>query len=139
VDTSDQGMRTTRVHVRNRMKFRFLRSACLVNPKRSFGLMLVKTSDMRISLPLDLSSLSFIPQSRFIRSRRPTPLVTPSLVLRLLCKTYSINYWSCRRRQKTWFQVTRKKPKDLSPCESEFHFLWGCVCLRDCCLVVVYY
>ena len=32
------------------------------------------TSVMRISIPLDLSSRSFIPLSRFICSRRPTPL-----------------------------------------------------------------
>jgi hypothetical protein len=36
---------------------------------------------MRISIPLDLSSLSFIALPWFIRSRRPTPLLTPSLVL----------------------------------------------------------
>ncbi len=40
-----------------------------------------KVSTMRISIPLDLSSRSFIPLPRFIRSRRPTPLLAPSLVL----------------------------------------------------------
>jgi len=40
------------------------------------------TSVMRISIPpLDLSSRSFIPLSRFICSRHPTPLLAPSLVL----------------------------------------------------------
>ena len=62
-------------------QLRFLRAACLANLKGSVGLILAKTSVMRISIPLDLSSRSFIPLSRFIRSRRPTPLLAPSLVL----------------------------------------------------------
>ena len=37
--------------------------------------------NMRISIPLDLSSRLFIPLPLFIRSRRPTPILTPSLVL----------------------------------------------------------
>jgi hypothetical protein len=41
--------------------FRFLRAACLDNLKASLGLILAKTSVMRISIPLDLSSRSFIP------------------------------------------------------------------------------
>ena len=32
---------------------------------------------MRISIPLDLSSRYFVPLSRFIRSRRPTPILSP--------------------------------------------------------------
>ena len=55
--------------------FRFLRAACLANIKGSVGLILAKTSVMRISIPLDLSSRSFIPLPRFIRSRRPTTLI----------------------------------------------------------------
>jgi hypothetical protein len=43
-------------------------------------LILAKTSVMRISIPLDLSSRSFIPLPCFIRSRRVTPLLAPSLV-----------------------------------------------------------
>jgi hypothetical protein len=62
-------------------RFRFLRVACLANLKGSVGLILVNTSVMRISIPLDLSSRSFIPLPRFIRSRRPTPILAPSLVL----------------------------------------------------------
>ena len=61
--------------------FRFLHSACLPNIKGSVGLILAKASDMRISIPLDLSSRPFTPPPRFIRSRRPTTLLTPSLVL----------------------------------------------------------
>ena len=60
--------------------FRFLRATCLVNIKGSVGLILAKTSAMRISIPLDLSSRSFIPLPRFIRPRRPTTLLAPSLV-----------------------------------------------------------
>jgi hypothetical protein len=43
-------------------------------------LILAKTSTMRISIPLDLSSRSFIPPSRFMRSRRAALLLAPSLV-----------------------------------------------------------
>ena len=51
-------------------QFRFLHSSCLANPKGSVGLILAKSSDMRISIPLDLSSRSLIALPRFIRSRR---------------------------------------------------------------------
>jgi hypothetical protein len=68
-------------------QFRFLQAACLTNLKGSVGLMLsvglilTKESIMQIpSCPLDLSSRSFIPLPRFIRSRRSPPLA-PSLVL----------------------------------------------------------
>ncbi len=60
--------------------FRFLLASCLVNIKGSVGLILVKSSVMRISIPLDLSSRPFMPPPCFIRSRRPTTLLTPSLV-----------------------------------------------------------
>jgi hypothetical protein len=66
-------------------QFRFLRAACLANLKGSVDLILVKVSDMRISIPLDLSSRSFIPLSRFIRFRSPTPLLVPSLVRWKIC------------------------------------------------------
>ena len=62
-------------------QFRFLHAACLAILKGSVGLILVKASTMRIPMPLDLSSRSFVPLSRFIRSRCPTPLIDPSLVL----------------------------------------------------------
>ena len=61
-------------------QFRFLHTACLGNIKGSVGLILSKASVMRISIPLDLSSRSFIPLPCFIRSRRATPLLAPSLV-----------------------------------------------------------
>ena len=54
-------------------QFRFLRAACLANIKGSVGLILAKVSDMRISIPFDLSVRSFIPVPCFIRSRRPLP------------------------------------------------------------------
>ena len=62
-------------------QFRFLRAACLANLKGSVGLIMEKSSVMRISIPLELSYRSFIPLPCFIRSRRPTPLLAPSLVL----------------------------------------------------------
>ena len=61
-------------------QFRFLRAACYANIKGSVGLILAKTSAMRISIPLDLSSRPFIPLPCFMRSRRAAPLLTPSLV-----------------------------------------------------------
>ena len=61
-------------------QFRFLRTSCLANIKGSVGLILAKVSVMRIPIPLDLSSRSFIPPPRFIRSRRSAPLLAPSLV-----------------------------------------------------------
>jgi hypothetical protein len=42
-------------------QFRFLRTVRYANIKGSVGLMLAKVSAMRISIPLDLSSRSFIP------------------------------------------------------------------------------
>ncbi len=62
-------------------QFRFLRAVCLPILMGSVDLILAEATVMRFSVPLDLSSLSFVPLSRFIRSRRPTPLVSPSLVL----------------------------------------------------------
>ena len=66
-------------------QFRFLRAACLANIKGSVGLILVKVSAMRISVPLDLSSRSFIPPPRFIRFRCFAPLLAPSLVFSPRC------------------------------------------------------
>ena len=61
-------------------QFRFLRTACFPNIKGSVRLILTKASAMRISIPLDLSSRPFIPLPRFMRSRRVTPRLAPSLV-----------------------------------------------------------
>jgi hypothetical protein len=47
-------------------QFRVLRAACFANINGSVGLILAKTSSMRISIPLDLSSRPFIPLPRFI-------------------------------------------------------------------------
>jgi hypothetical protein len=65
--------------------FRFLHAVCLSNIKGSVGLILAKSSDMRISIPIDLSSRTFIPPPRFSHSRRPTTLSTPSLVFSPMC------------------------------------------------------
>jgi hypothetical protein len=61
-------------------QFRFLRGTSFTNIKGSVGLILAKASAMRISIPLDLSSCPFIPIPCFMRSRRVTPLLAPSLV-----------------------------------------------------------
>ncbi len=42
-------------------QFRFFRVVCYTNIKGSLGLILAKTSDMRISIPIDLSSRPFVP------------------------------------------------------------------------------
>ena len=42
-------------------QFRFLHSSCFANLKGAVGLIMAKTSAMRISIPLDLSSRSCIP------------------------------------------------------------------------------
>jgi hypothetical protein len=49
-------------------RFRFLRASFFSNIKGSVGLILTKASAMRISIPLDLSSRSFIPLPCFMRS-----------------------------------------------------------------------
>ena len=68
-------------------QFRFLRASCFVNLKGAVSLIMSKASAMRISIPLDLSSRSCVPLPHFIRSRRPTPLLSPSLVLFPPCST----------------------------------------------------
>ena len=62
-------------------RFRFLRTACLTDLKGSVGLILTKTSVMRVTIPFDLSTRPFIPLPRFIRTPRAPSLLTPSLVL----------------------------------------------------------
>ncbi len=66
-------------------QFRFLRVVSFPNIKGSVGLILSKSSSMRISIPLDLSSRPFIPLPRFICRRRPLPLLDPSLVFTPRC------------------------------------------------------
>ncbi len=66
-------------------QFRLLRVARYVNIQGSMGLILTKDSDMKISIPLDLSSRHFVPIPCFIRSRHPTTLLAPSLVFPPLC------------------------------------------------------
>jgi hypothetical protein len=61
-------------------QFRFLRVVCYANVMGLVGLIWTKTSVMRISIPFDLSSRTFIPPPRFLRSRHPLPLLAPSLV-----------------------------------------------------------
>ena len=61
-----------------------LRPSCYSNLKVSIGLMLDKVSFMKVTISLDLSTRSFIPLPcfiTFILTRRPIPLLTPSLVL----------------------------------------------------------
>ena len=63
-------------------QFRFRRATSFPNIKGSVGLILAKTSAMRISIPLDLSCRPLIPLPRFIRSRRVPSLSTPSIVVK---------------------------------------------------------
>ncbi len=62
-------------------QFRFLHASSFANLKGTVGLIMTKTSAIRISIPLDFSSRSCVPLPHFIRSRRPTPFLAPSLVL----------------------------------------------------------
>ena len=62
-------------------QFRFLRAACFANLKGAVGLIMAKSVGYGDFNPLDLTSRSFIPCPHSIRSRRPTPLLAPSLVL----------------------------------------------------------
>jgi hypothetical protein len=62
-------------------QFRFFRVSRLTNLKDSVGLILAKTSAMRVTIPIDLSTWSYIPLPRFFNSRRVSPLLNQSLVL----------------------------------------------------------
>jgi hypothetical protein len=62
-------------------QFRFLRASRLSNLKGSVGLILAKASAMWVTIPIDLSTRSFIPLPRFLNSRRVPPLLNQSLVL----------------------------------------------------------
>jgi hypothetical protein len=55
-------------------QFRFLHVPCLVKLILKGQLFLARASDMRISIPRDLSCRPFIPLPRFFPSRRPIPL-----------------------------------------------------------------
>jgi hypothetical protein len=62
-------------------QFRFLWVSHLTNLKGSVGLILAKTSTIWVTIPIDLSTRSFIPLPLFLNSRRVSPLLTQSLVL----------------------------------------------------------
>ncbi len=62
-------------------QFRFLRASRLSNLKGSVGLILTKSSSIRVTIPIDLSTSPFIPLPRFLNSRRVPSLVNQSLVL----------------------------------------------------------
>ena len=62
-------------------QFHFIRAACLSNLKGSIGLMLAKSSVIRVTIPLDLSPRSFISLPRFLHTRTTTSLLTPTIVL----------------------------------------------------------
>jgi hypothetical protein len=62
-------------------QFRFWRDSRLANLKDSVGLILSKSSVMRVTIPIDLSTRSFIPLPRFFNSRRVSLLNQSSLVL----------------------------------------------------------
>jgi hypothetical protein len=62
-------------------QFRFLRASRLANLKGSVDLILAKDFTMWVTIPIDLSTRSFIPLPRFLNSRRVPPLLNQSLVL----------------------------------------------------------
>ena len=59
----------------------FLASCTLGELKGSVGLILANASAMRVTVPIELSTRSFIPLPCFFNSRRAPPLLTPSPVL----------------------------------------------------------
>ena len=61
-------------------QFRFLRASPLDHLKGSVVLILAKTSAMRVTIPIDLSTRTCIPLPRFLNSRR-VPSLNQSLVL----------------------------------------------------------
>ena len=61
--------------------FRFSRTSRWANLKGSVGLILAKASAMRVTIPIDLSTWTFIPLPRFFKSRGVPPLLNQSLVL----------------------------------------------------------
>ncbi len=65
----------------NYLRNRFLQGSRLSNLKGSVGLILAKVSSMWDTIPIDLSTRSFIPLPRFLNSRRVPPLLNQSLVL----------------------------------------------------------
>ena len=62
-------------------QFRFFRASRLANLKDSVGLILAKVSVIRVTIPIDLSTRSFIPLPCFLNSRRVFPLLNQCLVL----------------------------------------------------------
>ena len=67
--------------MRNLNSFIFFRAARLTNLKGSVGLLLAKASAMRITIPIDFSTRSFIPLPLCFNSRRVPPLLNQSMVL----------------------------------------------------------
>ena len=55
-------------------QFRFLYVDCLTNLKDSVGLILAKDSGMSVTIPIELSTWSFIPLPHFFHSRS-VPLI----------------------------------------------------------------
>ncbi len=58
-------------------QFRFLHADCFVNLQGSVGLILDKASVMKVTIPLDLSTWSFITLPHFFHSRLAPTLLTP--------------------------------------------------------------
>ena len=78
---SPEGLKERTTNVGLPKQFRFLHTFYLTNLKDSVGLILSKSSDMRVSIPTDWSTRPFMHVPRFIPSRRPPPLLTPTVVL----------------------------------------------------------
>ena len=57
----------------NSFRVTFSPPGLVSNFKRSVGLILGKVSQMRVSIPLDLSTRPFVPLPHFLRSHRPPP------------------------------------------------------------------
>ena len=64
-------------------QFRFLRSVCLTHLKDSVGLILTKALTMRVTIPLDVSTRSFISAPHLFHSRRVPTLLAESFPSRV--------------------------------------------------------
>ena len=84
----------------------------LTNLKESVGLILTKVSFIRVTIPIDLSTWSFIPLPRFFNSVRGSPLLNQSWVLIPSHSIYYLSGW--------WGRYQKIKPG-----------MWGYVQDRD--------
>jgi hypothetical protein len=104
-------------------QFRFLRASRLANLKGSVGLILTKGSTtVWVTIPIDLSTRSFIPLPRFFNSRRVSPLLNQSLVL-IPQQSAETAHWSALCWKLYRVTVHHSCSVTFFPCLSSFFIL----------------